>query len=428
MVGSVSAKTVSTTTTLWEGVYSGDINISLSSITAGATINIYFNWLGTDGAQFSCFWYKESDQTWPNIYNWQWVDNGEEYFSFVISQDQLNEITWDKLGFKSEATDKMTISKITETVYSTEKEIATTNLFLGSIELGTGWNVGQSVAAQPNAKIGDIIKVTLSDTSSSTQIQVCNSSWNMFDNGGFTGSSTTIEYEITSATVLESIQSNGFFVKGVNATITAIDLLTYASSYDAVPATIGSDGIATFSSAKKVDFSGTGITAYYASVVSSGSITLTPTVDNKAWDYCGYILMGAEGSYNIPVTTGDNFYPSATYLHGQVTSGTVAASTTTKYHYIFAKKKDTGKVGFYKLTADHNLGAHKAYLETDEDITPTGGAQVALIFDDGETTSIDAINTQHPTSNTQCYNLAGQKVSDSYKGIVIKNGKKYINK
>jgi hypothetical protein len=38
------------------------------------------------------------------------------------------------------------------------------------------------------------------------------------------------------------------------------------------------------------------------------------------------------------------------------------------------------------------------------------------------------INTQHLTPNNQRYNIAGQKVDDSYKGIVIQNGVKSVQK
>lgn len=38
------------------------------------------------------------------------------------------------------------------------------------------------------------------------------------------------------------------------------------------------------------------------------------------------------------------------------------------------------------------------------------------------------INTQQPTANNQRYNIAGQKVDDSYKGIVIQNGVKRVQK
>lgn len=59
------------------------------------------------------------------------------------------------------------------------------------------------------------------------------------------------------------------------------------------------------------------------------------------------------------------------------------------------------------------------------------GAGATLDYDllatrgnDGQATGVSIISTQHPTPITQVYNLAGQRVSDSYKGIVIINGKK----
>ena len=43
-------------TTLWEGTDDGsDIFITKDKLVAGATITLEFNWLGSDGAQFSSF-------------------------------------------------------------------------------------------------------------------------------------------------------------------------------------------------------------------------------------------------------------------------------------------------------------------------------------------------------------------------------------
>lgn len=43
-------------------------------------------------------------------------------------------------------------------------------------------------------------------------------------------------------------------------------------------------------------------------------------------------------------------------------------------------------------------------------------------------TDIDNVNYQLPTANCQPYNLAGQRVYEGYKGIVIANGRKTINR
>ena len=45
-----------------------------------------------------------------------------------------------------------------------------------------------------------------------------------------------------------------------------------------------------------------------------------------------------------------------------------------------------------------------------------------------ESTGITNITTDEAAKNAPVYNLAGQKVTKAYKGVVIKNGKKMIQK
>ena len=57
------------------------------------------------------------------------------------------------------------------------------------------------------------------------------------------------------------------------------------------------------------------------------------------------------------------------------------------------------------------------------------GADIALHgikFVPSTSTGISSVNSAAAKKNGKTYNMAGQKVSGSYKGIVIKNGKKYI--
>lgn len=51
-----------------------------------------------------------------------------------------------------------------------------------------------------------------------------------------------------------------------------------------------------------------------------------------------------------------------------------------------------------------------------------------LISLNGKTTGITNITTDEAAKNASVYNLAGQKVTKAYKGVVIKNGKKMIQK
>lgn len=83
---------------------------------------------------------------------------------------------------------------------------------------------------------------------------------------------------------------------------------------------------------------------------------------------------------------------------------------------------------FVPYSTAGTLAAGKAYLQIPTADMPASGAKLTIIFDDGETTSIDLNAIDNLNTNGQMYNLAGQKVSKSYKGIVIMNGRKFINK
>ena len=87
---------------------------------------------------------------------------------------------------------------------------------------------------------------------------------------------------------------------------------------------------------------------------------------------------------------------------------------------------------FHPYSAAGTLAAGKAYLQVPTAQMPTGGNNARLyIVLDGEATGINAIeNSELRIENLDApmYNLAGQRVTKSYKGVVIVNGKKYINK
>ena len=80
-----------------------------------------------------------------------------------------------------------------------------------------------------------------------------------------------------------------------------------------------------------------------------------------------------------------------------------------------------GKEGFYKFLGT-TIPANKAYFPTVADNT---GAMLSLVFD--ETDGINSIIAD-AIDNGDAYNLNGQRVQKSYKGIVVVKGKKYIKK
>lgn len=83
-----------------------------------------------------------------------------------------------------------------------------------------------------------------------------------------------------------------------------------------------------------------------------------------------------------------------------------------KWNHFTATLTGSGKV---KLSFGRNKAAF--YLDTVLVGKPSGNGTTGV-----ETISVDA------TDNGGIYNLAGQKVNDSYKGVVIKNGKKFLQR
>lgn len=72
---------------------------------------------------------------------------------------------------------------------------------------------------------------------------------------------------------------------------------------------------------------------------------------------------------------------------------------------------------------DYKVNAFSAYVQA---TTPEAAKQLTLVID-GQTTGLK-LNTVTGNIDGETYNMAGQRVANSYKGLVIKNGKKIIKK
>jgi hypothetical protein len=91
---------------------------------------------------------------------------------------------------------------------------------------------------------------------------------------------------------------------------------------------------------------------------------------------------------------------------------------------IFVLSKKNNKVGFRLWDKTQTLNAGKIYLQGKDSY----GAREFLAFD-GTTTGVTNIEVNdNLDANAPMYNLAGQRVTKSYKGVVIVNGKKMLNK
>lgn len=149
-----------------------------------------------------------------------------------------------------------------------------------------------------------------------------------------------------------------------------------------------------------------------------------------------------KGNINNNVVNGDFYfrglYGSKQYTeekNGNLTNTPISDSGSQKYQFIstatgnylkYLKSGSTSKFPGFRAyfyfpgwSAEENNKLHSS--------TNTSNAKVFL-FVEGSTTGISDIRTDENNNDGRIYNLAGQVVDESYKGIVIKNGRKYLAK
>lgn len=139
----------------------------------------------------------------------------------------------------------------------------------------------------------------------------------------------------------------------------------------------------------------------------------------------GVLLNGNPGTYTFNVSSETGTPVADNWLKGSNEEATTEGGE--RYYMLSLDANSTaGSVGFYWGAPNGRAftnGAHKAYLCVKPGVA---GAKTCYRFD-GQTTAIDGTRADKPTTaDGAVYNLAGQRVDRSYKGVVIKNGKKYI--
>lgn len=149
-----------------------------------------------------------------------------------------------------------------------------------------------------------------------------------------------------------------------------------------------------------------------------------------------------KGNINNNVVNGDFYfrglYGSKQYTeekNGNLTTTPISDNGSQKYQFIstatgnylkYLKSSSTSKFPGFRAyfyfpgwSAEENNKLHSS--------TNNSNAKVFL-FVEGSTTGISDIRTDENNNDGRIYNLAGQVVDESYKGIVIKNGRKYLAK
>lgn len=199
----------------------------------------------------------------------------------------------------------------------------------------------------------------------------------------------------------------------------------YVMPSEQVSVTIGSTGYSTFSSPVPLNFAGvSGLTAYVATSVADGTVTLTSVETAPA--NTGLVLKGTAGQeYNIPVTNAA-VAPASNLLVGCIVETPVAVDATSGFNnYVLVIE---GGVAKFQSLVDNGatIPAGKAFLKNG---AYGGGVKALGVIFAGETaTGVEAPVAAEAVEDGIYYNLNGQQVTKDYKGIVIVNGTKFLNK
>ena len=208
--------------------------------------------------------------------------------------------------------------------------------------------------------------------------------------------------------VTMTVRINYVFLKKLVVTYTKLETLTTAAS-----------GFATYAADYDVNYSALGLTTYaialdeannkvsynrFEGVVPAGKAVLVQGTASTSYE-----LTPAEGAADETFTT-----------DLKASDGTFEA----KDDKVYAFGTLNGKSGFKLVTNGITIPAKKGYLQ----LTGTTAAKPTFFAFDGIGTGISHIEADAALENAAMYNLAGQRVDKSYKGVVIVNGKKMLRK
>ncbi len=200
-----------------------------------------------------------------------------------------------------------------------------------------------------------------------------------------------------------------------------------------IDVTISSVGWATYHHADTSLVVPTGVEARTYKV-ADGELTVSKTFatgDTIPADEA-VVLKGSEGTYRFLVTVNPPDKDADNQLVGYSEETTPTDADKIYYMLSLDANSTEGSVGFYWGAEDggpFTCEPNKAYLVVDKSDYSCAKSSFSLSGEQiGAPTSIAAAPTATTTGESACYNLAGQRVGAEYKGVVVKNGRKYVAK
>lgn len=170
----------------------------------------------------------------------------------------------------------------------------------------------------------------------------------------------------------------------------------------------------------------TGVTAYTGKLNADESkVNVTPVTGNVLPANTAVLVKTTTaGSYTFAKTDETADEITGNDLEGVAVETAVSDVEVTGKTLLTLGTLD-GVVGFRRPSYT-NLEANKAYILVNNQTSEK--QSVIGIGTGGDTTGITGIQTDTQAGDTTTYNIAGQRVNDNAKGLLIRNGKKFIRK
>ena len=200
--------------------------------------------------------------------------------------------------------------------------------------------------------------------------------------------------------------------------------VTYPEAPQPFTFTLGETGYATYYNSKSAYTIPENLTASVVEGISGNTLNLVE-ISEIIPAGCGVVLEGTPGyEYTLlPTTEAGNAIENL--LRGSDDYATTKGDDPNATYKFYALSVKNGKVGFYWMAENGEAfrnNPNKAYLPVKQESIAISAN--ALFFE--TTDGLKNIVTKEENSTMPAYNLQGQRVSDSYKGVVITNGKKVI--
>lgn len=183
--------------------------------------------------------------------------------------------------------------------------------------------------------------------------------------------------------------------------------------------TTAASGFATYAADYDVNYSALGLTTY--------AIALDEANNKVSYNrFEGVVPAGKAVLVQGTASTSCELTPAEEAADAKFTTDLKASdgTVTAADDKIYAFGTLNGKSGFKLVNNGIKIPAKKGYLQ----LTGTTAAKPTFFAFDGIGTGISHIEADAALENAAMYNLAGQRVDKSYKGVVIVNGKKMLRK